>query len=302
MGAYLDDPRNGGLLIHLNGELVPREKALVSVFDSGYVLGDGVWEGIRIYNGRPAFLAEHLDRLYEGARMLDLDIGVTPEEMTGRIEETSERNELTTGAHLRLMVTRGEKSVPFQDPALCITPPTVVIVPQYMVSDPAVQSKGIRLATVAIRRGRPDVQDPKLNSHSKLNCVLACIQAKKVGASEALMLDPHGFVSTCNSTHFFVVRRGEVWTSTGKYCLGGITRGTVVRLCRENDIPVFEKDFSLTDVYGSEEAFCTGTLAGLVPVRDIDGRSFDGSLPGPMTTRLQGLYRELIEKQCGKLE
>ena len=295
---YVEDPRNAGLLIHLNGRLVPRERAVVSVFDAGYVLGDGVWEGIRVHNRTAAFLDEHLDRLFEGAKALDLDVGVSRAELVGRVEETIRANSLDTGAHLRLMVTRGEKLLPFQDPALCVKHATVVIVPQWMNPDPRLRSEGLRLATVAVRRGPPDVQDPKINSHSKLNCVLACIAAKKVGADEALMLDPHGFVATCNSTHFFVVRRGEVWTSSGRYCLGGITRGKVLDLCRRDGIPACEKDFSLLDVYGADEAFCTGTLAGLVPVREVDGRRLPGALPGPVTSRLQALYAALMDARC----
>jgi len=296
------DAANADLLVHLNGKLVPREQALVSVFDAGFVLGDGVWEGIRVYHRRAAFLDAHLDRLFEGAAALDLDPGVDRGELARRIQETIDANRLEAGAHLRLMITRGEKTVPFQHPGLKAGGPTVVIVAQYMRENPELLARGLRLATVAIRRGRPDVQDPKLNSHSKLNCVLACIAADKAGADEALMLDPHGFVATCNSTHFFVVRRGEVWTSTGDYCLGGITRGNVLRLCRENGIVCREKNFSLTEVYGADEAFTTGTLGGLAPVREVDGRRLAAALPGPVTTRLRELYRELLRAECGGLD
>lgn len=296
------DPANAGLRIHLNGELVPRERALVSVFDAGFVLGDGVWEGIRVYHRRAAFLDAHLDRLFEGLATLDLDPGIDRAEFARRIRETIDANELAAGAHLRVMVTRGEKTVPFQHPGLRAGAPTIAIVAQYMREDPELPTRGLRLATVPIRRGRPDVQDPKLNSHSKLNCILACIAADKAGADEALMLDPHGFVATCNSTHFFVVRRGEVWTSTGDYCLGGITRGNVLRLCRGNGIVCRERNFSLTEVYGADEAFTTGTLAGIVPVREIDGRRPAAALPGPVTMRLRELYRELLRAECGGLD
>lgn len=295
---YPDDPRNRDLRIHLDGRLVPREAAVVSVFDAGFVLGDGVWEGIRVHRGRPAFLHEHLDRLFAGARAISLDTGVTRAELARRVEETIRENRLDTGAHLRLMVTRGPKRVPFQDPALAAGPPTVVIVPGWMNADPRVRSTGLALGTVAVRRGPPDVQDPKINSHSKLNCVLACIEAKRAGADEALMLDPHGFVATCNSTHFFVVRGGEVWTSRGTYCLGGITRGHVLDLCRRHGIACAEKDFSLFDVYGADEAFCTGTLAGLVPVRSVDGRDLPAPLPGPVVSRLAELYASLMDMNC----
>lgn len=296
--AYLDDPRNADILISINGDLFPRDEAKVSVFESGYMLGDGVWEGIRLHKGRLVFLDQHLARLYEGAKAIDMDIGLTPTQMEERLYATLKANAMTDGVHIRLMVTRGVKSTPYQHPRVTITPPTVVIIPEFKAPAPEPLERGIRLYTVSIRRGAPDVQDPKLNSHSKLNCIQACIQADKAGADEALMLDPHGFVATCNSTHFFIVRRGEVWTSTGQYCLAGITRGNVIRLCRENGIPVHEKNFSLTDVYGAEEAFVTGTFSGLIPAVDIDGRTVGDGQRGGVTKRLQALYRELVEREA----
>jgi branched-chain amino acid aminotransferase len=292
------DPRNADILINVNGALKRRDEATVSVFDSGFVLGDGVWEGLRVHKGRIAFLEAHLDRLYEGARAIALDIGLGREALTVRLYETLDANGMSDGVHVRLMVTRGLRSTPYQDPRVVVSGATIVIVPEYKEPLPAVVETGITLFTVHVRRGFPDVQDPKLNSHSKLNCITACIQAIEAGADEALMLDPHGFVATCNSTHFFIVRKGEVWTSTGDYCLGGITRANVIRLCRDNGIPVFEKNFSLTDVYGADEAFVTGTFAGLVPVRSIDGRALTGGR-GPVTARLQGLYKALVEADVG---
>ena len=293
------DPRNADILIEVNGVLKTRAEAMVSVFDSGFVLGDGVWEGLRVHRGRIAFLAAHLDRLYEGAKAIALDIGLTREALTGRLYATLAANGMDgDGVHVRLMVTRGLRSTPYQDPRVVVSGATIVIVPEYKEPLPAVVETGITLFTVHVRRGYPDVQDPKLNSHSKLNCITACIQAIEAGADEALMLDPHGFVATCNSTHFFIVRKGEVWTSTGDYCLGGITRANVIRLCRENGIPVFEKNFSLTDVYGADEAFVTGTFAGLVPARSVDGRVLTAGR-GAMTQRLQGLYKALVEADVG---
>ncbi len=267
-----DDPRNRDILIYVNGALCPRERAVVSVFDSGFILGDGVWEGLRVHRGRIAFLAAHLDRLYEAAKAIDLDIGLDRAALTAALYRTLAANKMTEGVHIRLMVTRGLKSTPYQDPRACIGAATVVIIPEYKAPRPEALTRGLRLFTVHVRRGAPDVQDPKLNSHSKLNCITACIQATKAGADEALMLDPHGFVATCNSTHFFIVRRGEVWTSSGEYCLAGITRANVLRLCRESGIAAYEKNFSLTEVYGAEEAFVTGTYAGIAPVTEIDGR------------------------------
>ncbi|WP_166210749.1 aminotransferase class IV [Cognatiluteimonas telluris] len=299
-----EDPRNADIWIWINGALKPREQAVVSVFDSGFVLGDGVWEGLRVAGGQPLFLEAHLDRLYEGAKALMLDIGLDRAGLTRAIEQTLQANGMEgDGVHVRLMVTRGVKRTPYQDPRVVVGPATIVIIPEYKTASAASAERGISLFTVHVRRGYPDVQDPKLNSHSKLNCITACIQAYTAGADEGLMLDPHGFVATCNSTHFFIVRKGQVWTSTGEYCLGGITRGNVIALCRENAIPVFEKSFSLTDVYGADEAFVTGTFAGVVPVHTIDGRRIGdadvagtGNARGPMVERLQGLYQGLVAR------
>jgi branched-chain amino acid aminotransferase len=273
---------------------------MVSVFDSGFVLGDGVWEGLRLVKGRFLFLDAHLDRLYEGAKALFFDVGLSREELARALYRTVEANGMhdgtSDGVHVRLMVTRGVKRSPYQDPRLALGKATVVIVPEHKTPRPEVVERGLKLFTVHVRRGYPDVQDPKLNSHSKLNCITACIQATQAGADEALMLDPHGFVATCNSTHFFIARRGEVWTSTGDYCLHGITRGNVLRACREAGIPAFEKNFSLAEAYSAEEAFCTGTFAGVVPVRSIDGRTIGDGKPGPTVARLQALYRGLVER------
>lgn len=295
---FHDDARNAAILIWVNGALKPRAQAVVSVFDSGFVLGDGVWEGLRVAGGHPLFLDAHLDRLFEGAKAIALDIGLTRAQLTQALYDTLAANGMTgDGVHIRLMVTRGVKRTPYQDPRVTVGPATVVIIAEWKTPKPETLATGLTLFTVHVRRGFPDVQDPKLNSHSKLNCITACIQATAAGADEALMLDPHGFVATCNSTHFFIVRRGEVWTSTGDYCLGGITRANVLQVCREAGIPAREKNFSLTEVYGADEAFVTGTYAGLAPVRAIDGRGIgDGMLPGPMVTRLQALYRDLVAR------
>ena len=294
---FHDDPRNADILIWVNGELKPRAEAVVSVFDSGFVLGDGVWEGLRVVDGHPAFLDQHLDRLAEGAKAIALDIGLDRAALERAIHDTLAANGMRDGAHLRLMVTRGPKRTPYQDPRAGTGPATVVIIAEHKVAKPETLAAGLKLFTVHVRRGYPDVQDPKLNSHSKLNCITACIQAIEAGADEALMLDPHGFVATCNSTHFFIVRKGEVWTSSGDYCLGGITRGNVLRICREAGIPCFEKNFSLAQVYSADEAFTTGTFAGLAPVRSVDGRAIGGDgLPGPVTARLQALYRALARR------
>ena len=291
---FHDDPRNADIRIWVNGALKHRNEAMVSVFDSGFVLGDGVWEGLRIVGGHPVFLDAHLDRLFEGAKAIALDIGLTRAELTQAIYALLAANAMSDGVHVRLMVTRGVKRTPYQDPRVTIGPATVVMIPEFKLAKPETLAAGLTLFTVHVRRGFPDVQDPKLNSHSKLNCITACIQAYTAGADEALMLDPHGFVATCNSTHFFIVRKGAVWTSTGDYCLGGITRGNVLQVCCEVGIPALEKNFSLTEVYSAEEAFVTGTFAGLAPVRMIDGRTIGDGVPGPMVARLQQLDRALV--------
>jgi len=294
----VSDPRNASVLINVNGEMKPRAEAVVSVFDSGFMLGDGVWEGLRVHKGRIAFLDRHLDRLFEGAKAIAMDIGLSREELTRRIYDTLDANGMDEGVHIRLMVTRGLRSTPYQDPRVIVSGATIVIIPEYKEPPEGVHERGLKLFTVHVRRGDPAVQDPKLNSHSKLNCILASIQATQAGADEGLMLDPHGFVATCNSTHFFIVRKGELWTSSGKYCLAGVTRGLALEVAREAGIPAFEKDFSLTDVYGADEAFVTGTFAGIVPVREVDGRKLE--CRGPMVERLQQLYRDRVERDVAE--
>lgn len=286
-----EDARNETILIWLNGALKPRAQATVSVYDSGFMLGDGVWEGLRLYNGRWAFLDEHIERLFEAARAIDLDIAMTPAQVVAALEETRAANGMVTDAHARLMVTRGVKARPFQHPDLSRSGPTMAIIMEH--SRPKLP-RPIRLATVPHIRGLPMSQDPKLNSHSKLNCILACIAAQKAGADEALMLDVHGFVNTTNACNFFIVRKGQVWTSTGDYCLNGITRAKVIALCRENGIPVFERNFSLVDTYSADEAFLTGTFGAQTPVGAIDGRVIGTGDLGPVTTRIRELYKALV--------
>ena len=292
---HADDPRNAEVQVWVNGDLVPRDRAVVSVFDSGFVLGDGVWEGLRVSGGHPAFLDRHLDRLQEGARAILLDPGMTRAEITDAIYATLRANDMSDGVHVRLMVTRGLKSTPYQDPRVTIGPATVVIVAEHKEPSSATVTEGITLFTTHVRRATPDTLDPKLNAHSKLNDITACIQAYTAGADEALMLDPHGFVATCNSTHFFIVTRmGEVWTSDGRFCLGGITRGNVLEVCRANGLLARETTFSLTDVYNAAEAFVTGTFAGVVPVRTVDGRRIGTGARGPVVERLQRLYQDHV--------
>jgi branched-chain amino acid aminotransferase len=299
------DPRNLNILISVNGKLVPRAEAMVSVFDSGFILGDGVWEGLRLVGGGVPFLREHIERLYEGAKAIFMDVGLTPDELVARVFDCVDANKMKDGVHIRLMVTRGVKATPYQDPRVTIGKATIVIIPEYKEPNPTKFADGLSLHTVNVRRGAPDVQDQKLNSHSKLNCITACVQAANAGADEALMLDPLGFVATCNSTHFFIVRRGEVWTSSGQYCIPGITRSAILRVAKSLGIPAFEKQFSLYDVYGADEAFVTGTFAGLIPVRIIDGRpvrhpfsneAWSGG--GPMSKQLSEAYKVLAKQHA----
>ncbi len=286
-----DDLRNESILIWVNGKIVPKSQAMVSVYDSGFMLGDGVWEGIRLYNGRWAFLDEHMERLFEAAKAIDLDIALTPDQVKQAVLDTQKANDMTTDAHARLMVTRGVKTRPFQNPRLSQQGPTMVIIMEHSRQK---LPRPIRLATVPHLRGLPMTQDPKLNSHSKLNCILACIAAQKAGADEALMLDVHGFVNTTNACNFFIVRKGAVWTSTGDYCMNGITRQKVIDLCRANGVPVYERNFSLVDTYGADEAFLTGTFGAQTPVGTIDGRQIGDGQMGPMTQRIRELYKGLV--------
>ena len=287
------DARNAEILIYVNGDIVPRDQAKVSVYDSGFMLGDGIWEGLRLYDGKWAFLDNHMDRLFEAAKAIDLDIGLSKQGVVEALEATRMANGMETDVHARLMITRGVKVKPFQHPSLSQSGPTIVIIMEH--SKPSIP-RGIRLATVPHIRGLPMTQDPKLNSHSKLNCILACIAAEKAGADEGLMLDINGFVNTTNACNFFIVRKGEVWTSTGDYCMNGITRQKVIDLCRANGIPVFERNYSLVDTYGADEAFLTGTFGAQTPVSTIDGRGIgDGGL-GPITKRIRALYADHLRQ------
>lgn len=287
------DARNDALQIWVNGELVPKDEAKVSVYDSGFMLGDGMWEGMRLYDGEWAFFDEHMDRLFNSLKSVAIDIGMGPADIHGILAQTAQANGMTGDAHCRLMITRGRKAKPFQHPQLSRFGPTIVAIVEHSKPANALQARGIRLATVPQVRGLPMSQDAKYNSHSKLNCVIACLQAEQAGADEALMLDPHGFVNTTNACNFFIVRRGEVWTSTGDYCMNGVTRQKVIDLCHANQIRVREKNFSLYEAYGADEAFLTGTFGAQTPVAEIDGRPI-GSGAHPVMARIQALYRDLV--------
>lgn len=290
-----DDVRNRDIKIYVNGDIMHRDDAKISVYDSGFLLGDGMWEGMRLYNGKWAFLDAHMDRLFAGLKAAGIELGMDRAQVLDALNRTADANGMTGDAHCRLMVTRGIKTKPFQHPSLSRSGPTVVIIVEHSRPAAGLQSRGIRLATVPQVRGLPMSQDAKYNSHSKLNCVLACLQAEEVGADEGLMLDPHGFVNTTNACNFFIVRKGEVWTSTGDYCMNGVTRQNVIDLCRATNIPIFERNFSLFESYSADEAFLTGSFGGQTPISEIDGRPIgNGSLPGPVTRRLQDLYKALV--------
>ncbi|MCE9520902.1 MAG: aminotransferase class IV [Alphaproteobacteria bacterium] len=298
---YAADPRNERVLIYLNGALVPRGEAKVSIFDAGFVLGDGVWEGVRLHKGALVFLEEHLDRLFWGAKEIALDIGLSRDEVKAALWKMLDANAMTDGVHLRLMVTRGPKKTVNQDPRNAAGAPTIVIVAEHKVPSPAVATRGLALATSSIRCTPAHMFDMRLNSHSRLNLIRALIEAIDKGADEALMLDPAGFVSSCNATNFFFVRDGVLCTSSGEFCFNGVTRGNVITLARENGIPLRLGNFTLEDVYGAQEAFVTGTFGGLTPVNAIDGRSLPAALPGPVTARLRALYEGLKDSLAAGL-
>ena len=291
-----EDFRNDTILISINDELFPRNEAKISVFDSGYLVGDGVWEALRLHQGVLVFIEDHFNRLWQSAKTVGMALPFTKNELTQKVWDTLNANGMTDDVHVRIMVTRGIKKTPSQDPRLTISGPNVVIIPEYKKASKVSKEKGITLFTSTIRRGSPDYLDPRLNCHSKLHEVQALIQAIEAGADEALMLDVNGFVSTCNATNFFMIKNDEVWTSTSKYCMNGITRAKVIEVCKANNITCFEKDFSLFDVYGADEAFVTGTFGGLTPVTKIDGRQIGEGSYGKMTRELSDLYEKLIQK------
>ena len=288
---YVKDSRNDNIKIYINGEYYHRSEAKISVFDSGFLLGDGVWEGIRLHNNKLIHLETHIDRLFVGAKSISMKIHLSKEEIINALWSTLKENNMISDTHIRLIVSRGIKSTPYQHPKVTISTPTIVIIPEYKRPNKDIIDKGIRLVSVQTRRDSA-VQDPKINSLSKMNCISACIEAENLGAEEGLMLDPHGFVSTCNSTNFFIVVNDEIWTSTGEYCLNGVTRGAIISLCKENNIPVYEKNFLIQDVYNADEVFVTGTFAGVIPVVEIDGRRMN---KGYLTNELQNLYANDIK-------
>jgi branched-chain amino acid aminotransferase len=293
---YLHDNRNDQILIYVNGEILHREKAKISVFDSGFLLGDGVWEGIRFHNRYLVFIQEHLDRLFQGASSLDIDIGISKDNIKSLIISVLNANRMVTDIHIRLIVSRGLKKTPYQHPNANLGGATIVIIPEYKKADKTINKKGISLVTVSTRRGTADTQDPQLNTLSKLNCIFACIEADKKGADEGLMMDVNGNVSTCNSTNFFIIKNKEVWTSTGEYCLPGVTRGAIIQLCKENNIPIYEKDYLVADVLNADEAFVTGTFSGVIPAVSLDGKTIGNGKRGPMTETFFNLYKNKIEK------
>jgi branched-chain amino acid aminotransferase len=297
----VEDPRNKDIKIFINGELFPRLEAKISVFDSGYLVGDGIWEAFRVHKGKMLFVDQHLDRMWQSAKVIGLQLPFSKDDLLQMVQKTLDANNMTDHIHARVMITRGFKKTPSQDPRLTISGPNVVIIAEHKIASDETKNQGISLFTSTIRRGSPDYLDPRLNCHSKLHEVQALIQALEAGADEALMLDIHGFVATCNATNFFMIKDGEVWTSTGQYCMNGITRGNVIKVCKENNIICKEKNFSLFDVYGADECFVTGTFGGLTPVIKIDGRIIGEGIPGSQTLKLSDLYKELIETEINAI-
>ena len=291
---YIKDIRNENIKIYINGKFYHRSEAKISVFDSGFLLGDGVWEGIRLHNGTLIHLDNHIDRLFDGAKSIAMKMHLTKTQIINAIWLTLKENNMNSDTHIRLIVSRGIKSTPYQHPKVTISDPTIVIIPEYKRPNKEVIDKGIRLVSVQTRRDSR-VQDPKINSLSKMNCISACIEAEKLGAEEGLMLDSNGFVSTCNSTNFFIVVNKEIWTSTGEHCLNGVTRGTIINLCRENNIKVHEKNFGIEDVYNADEAFVTGTFAGVIPVIEIDSKNMGKGSKGQLTKQIQNWYTNDIK-------
>jgi len=294
---FVADPRNLEILIYINGKFYPRQDASVSVLDSGFLLGDGVWEGIRLHNGKFLFLEQHLERLFWGASQIDMDIGKTMDEITSILYDTVKFNKMENGVHVRLVVSRGVKSTPYQDPGFTASGPTIVVIPEYKEPSPETQKNGIKLVSVDVIRGSTNIQDHRINSLSKFNCIQACIDAKRKGGDEGLMMDPHGYVSTCNSTHFFMVKGKTVWTSTGEYCLRGVTRQNIIDICRTNSIPVYERNFTLSDVYEADEAFVTGTFGGVVPVYEVDDHELVVLPNDSVVKALQFHYNDLVEQE-----
>ena len=292
---YDIDKRNNDIQIYINGEFFHRSEAKISVMDSGYLLGDGVWEGIRLHKGTLIHLDDHLDRLFSGAKSIAMDIGVSQQEIAEALQKTININDMDSDVHIRLIVSRGIKKTPYQHPKVTLGKPTVVIIPEYKKASEEIKKVGLTLATVKTKRDHL-IQDPRINSLSKHNCIAACIEADQLGVDEGLMLDPHDFVSTCNPTNFFIVRGEEVWTSTGEYCLNGVTRGSIIRLCKEYDIPVYEKNFNVEDVHTADEVFVTGTFAGVIPVISVDGKIIGNGTRGSITESLQNWYALDIEK------
>ena len=291
---YEIDSRNDNIQIYIDGQFFPRTDAKVSVMDSGYLLGDGVWEGIRLYNNHLIHLEKHLERLYEGAETIQMDIGISKSEMKSALEKTLKKNEMISDVHIRLIVSRGIKSTPYQHPKVTIGHPTIVIIPEYKKPSPGLKIEGITLGTVRTIRNNL-TQDPRVNSLSKHNCIAACIEADKMGVDEGLMLDPDGYVSTCNSTNFFMIKNNEVWTSNGQHCLNGVTRHSVIDICKKKQIPIKEKQFSINEVHEADEVFVTGTFAGIIPVRSVDGITIGNGTRGPLTEQLQTWYEIDIE-------
>ena len=292
---FLKDKRNKNIKIYVNGKFYHRDKAKISVFDSSALLGHGIWDSLRYHNNKFIFLKMHLDRLYKDAKLTDIKIPLNRNQITSLLHKTVKLNKIKTDGHLRIIVSRGIKSTPYQSPKVTVTKPSIIIIPEFKKPDTKVYKKGLKLVTVNTIRGPLNVQNPQINSLSKLNCILACIEAQKKGADEALMFDINKNIATCNSTHFFFIKNNCVYTSTGKYCVTGITRQKIIDICKAKKIKVYQKNFKLKDVLEADEAFVTGTFAGIVGVNQINKKKFKINKDN-MTYKLSQYYLDLINK------
>ena len=293
--SFIVNPKNESILININGEFFKRNEAKISVFDSGFLLGDGVWEGIRLHQSVLVYIEDHLDRIYKSAKGISLNIGITKEGIINEINKTLYRNNMKNDVHIRLIISRGNKITPYQNPNANVGPINFVIIPEYKKTNPDTYRNGIKIGRVKNVRPNNEILNPQYNTLSKLNCILASIEANKLGYDEGIMNDMHGFISTCNSTNLFFIKNTEIITSTGQYCLNGITRSKTIEICKKNNISCHEKDFTFEDISDCEEAFVTGTFGGIVPVSTLENQPLQSTNKESITNKIRTLYLQDIE-------
>jgi len=293
--SYIENPKNQNIFININGELFRRNEAKISVFDSGFLLGDGVWEGIRLHKSTLVFIEEHLNRLFASAKGISLDITLSRQDIIDELNKILIKNNMNDDIHIRLIISRGNKITPYQNPNANVGPINFVIIPEHKKTDPNIYIKGIQIGRVPNIRPNERILNPHYNTLSKLNCILASIEANKLGYDEGIMNDINGNVSTCNSTNLFFIKNKQVITSTGQYCLNGVTRGKVIELCNENNIQCNETNFTFEDIKNCDEAFVTGTFAGVVPVAQLEGKKLNTINSSSMVNKIRELYNQKIE-------